>query len=445
MINYNDALKTVLSNIAILEAEEKATYNCAGQVLAEDIFSGLSLPQKDSSIPDGYAVRSTDIRNASKSHPVTLQIVETVRAGQIAVKTILPGTTIRIMTGCLLPEGADCVVRFEDTDEPPNKNGPNVNNPSEVKIYLAGIADSNVRKAGSNVAKGTLLLPKGTLIGPNHLSVAMSIGRTTIKVIRRPVLAIFSTGDELINPGLPLTPEKVYNSNSAMVASLVNQNGGIPRILGVASDFENSIIARIRKGIDSDAIITSGGVSKGDYDLIRIVMEKYGEVKFFRINMGPGASFAFGMITKVVNSKFNKPIPIFALSGPPVGCLINFETLVRPAILKMMGISLLGHPSVEAISDDSISEQSPMSFVKWTSLRLENGEYRVRFNDFSKKGMLDSMARANSMAIIPENTTIQKGDRIKVLVFDWSKECQTGSNQKIATTISDAGWSTADG
>jgi molybdopterin molybdotransferase len=329
------------------------------------------------------------------------------------------------MTGSILPEGADCVVRFEDTDEPQNKNGPNNNNPEEVKIYVAATPGTNVKKSGSNVVKGSMLLPQGTMIGPNHISVLMSIGKMTTKVIRRPVVAIISTGDELINPGLPITPEKVYNCNTAVVSAMVSQYGGIPQVLGIARDYETSILAKMRKGIKSDAIITSGGVSKGDYDLVRLVTEKFGEVKFSRINMGPGASFAFGIITRLANSGTHKPIPLFALAGPPTGCVINFETLVRPAILKMMGVSMLDHPAVEALSDDSISDKKSMSWVKWTSLRWENGEYHVRLNDFDKAGMLKSMARGNSLTIIPEETVIRKGDKIKVLVLDWCREYQS--------------------
>jgi molybdopterin molybdotransferase len=424
LISYNDALQTVLENVEVLEIEDKASFNCAGQVLAEDIYSDLNLPLKDSSGPDGYAVRATDIRYASKSNPLTLTIIETVRAGGTAANPLKPGTAIRIMTGCILPEGADCVVRFEDTDEPENKNGPNPNNPAEVKIYVAEKPGANVRKVGSNVTKGTLLMPKGTFIGPNHISVLMSIGRTTVKVIRRPELAVISTGDELINPGGPLIPGKVYNCNSAVVSAMINHYGGIPRILGVAHDYKTSIIAKMRKGIRSDAIITSGGVSKGDYDLIRVVIEQFGEVKFSRINMGPGASFAFGMISPMSTKSSRKSIPVFALSGPPPGCVINFETLVRPAILKMMGVTALGHPSVEAWSDDSVPDKKPMAFVKWTTLYWENGEYHVRLNDFDKKGNFDSMARANSLTIIPEGAAIRKGDKIKVLVLDWNREYQ---------------------
>jgi molybdopterin molybdotransferase len=424
LISYNDALKCVLENVSVLEVEEKVTFNCSGQILAEDAYSELSLPLKDSSGPDGYAVRSIDITHASKSSPVSLRIIETVRAGSIAANPLKLGTAIRIMTGCILPEGADCIVKFEDTDEPENKNGPNTNQPSEVKIYVAEIPGSNVRKAGSNVERGTLLLPKGTRIGPNQISVLMSIGRNTIKVVRRPVLSVLATGDELINPGWPITPGKVYNCNSAVIASMIHQYGGIPQLLGVAHDYETSIMSKIRKGTRSDAIITSGGVSKGDYDLIRVVMEKIGEVKFARVNMGPGASFAFGIISISPRNSVSKPIPLFALSGPPAGCVINFETLVRPAILKMMGMTALDHPSVEAFSDDSIPDKKPMAFVKWTNLRWENGEYHVRLNDFDKKGLYDSMARANSLTIIPEETVIRKGDKIKVLVPDWNREYQ---------------------
>jgi molybdopterin molybdotransferase len=422
LLDYYDALKTILESISPLEKEEKNTVNCLNQVLAEDIVSGINLPVKDSSVFDGYAVRSQDISLATPNNPVVLKVIETVRAGIQAVNRVSPGTAIRIMTGCLLPSGADCVVRFEDTDEPPNKSGPNPRPPECVKIFVSGVPGLNLRKAGSSVTRGALLLPRGSLIGPNQLSVLLAIGKDRVKVVRQPQVAVISTGDELVAPGFSFEEGKVYNSNSAVLASMVTWYGGKPELLGVAHDYESSITSKIRKGVACDCIISSGGVSRGDYDLLRVFMKNHGEIKFSRVNLGPGASFCYGIIKTMSEKLLDRPVPLFALSGPPQGCFINFETLVRPALLKMRGISQLEHPSVTAISDDSSPDSGSKPILKWSSLRRENGEFHVRLNDADKKGLLDSIARANSLTFIPQGTAIRKGEKVRVLVLDWCRD-----------------------
>jgi len=419
MISYEDALKKVLDNTRILKEEEKPLIKCTGQVSAEDAYSGLHLPQTSIAVPDGYAVRSSDIRGAKKDNPVILRIISTARAGYVTKKMVKTGTAIRIMTGSVLPDGADCVVRFEDTDEPGEKNGPGKIKPSQVRIYAATGPGKNVRPAGSSVRKWTLIVPKGTLIGPAQISALAYTGRVRIKVIRRPVVAIIATGDELINPGNPLAPGKTYNCNTASIASLVAHYGGVPKILGIARDKEAALISKIRRGITADAIITSGGVSKGDYDLVRLVLGKLGKVVFFRINMGPGAGVAFGVIKRPPVNGVHTSIPVFSLAGPPSGCLINFETLVRPALLKMRGVDNLDHPVVEATVVDSIPGVMPITFAKYTRLEEMRDGYQVTLNIAEKSGMLVSMASANSLTIIPEGSVVKAGDTIKVLPLSW--------------------------
>ncbi|OPY77115.1 MAG: Molybdopterin molybdenumtransferase [Syntrophorhabdus sp. PtaU1.Bin153] len=420
MISYDDALQKVLENTDVLEMEEKPFFQCIGQVSAEDVHADINLPQSDISGPDGYAVRSADIKGAGRLSPVTLKIIETVRAGCLPRKKVVPGTAARIMTGSVISDGADCVVRFEDTDEPPDKNGPNTTKPAEVKIYVTLGAGANIRGAGSNIREGFPVVPGGTLIGPTRISALASIGRATLKVVRRPVIAVIATGDELVSVGKPLSPGKSYNSNTAAIASLVAHYGGIPKIMGIARDRELSLFKKIREGAKiADGIITSGGVSKGDYDLVRLVLGKIGEVVFSRIKMGPGAAVAFGMISGSSTGRHSS-IPVFGLAGPPPGCLVNFETLVRPFLLKMRGIAALNHPVVEAIAMDSVPGRMPMAFVRFTYLRKRERKYHVTLNGVEKIGALASMATANSLTIVPEGSTIEAGDRVAVLPLDWS-------------------------
>ncbi len=421
-INYEDALEIVLKNTFVIGEEERPIVKSAGQVLAENIYSNFDLPQASISGPDGYAVRSEDIGDASAQNPAVLRIAATARAGRLIRTEVTPGTAIRIMTGSVVPEGADCVVRFEDTDEPGNKNGPNRNKPSYVKIYVKANPGDSIRPAGSNVKKGALIVQKGTVIGPTQISALASIGKAWIKVVRRPVVAIIATGDELIKPGRPLSRGKTYNSNTATISSLVSHYGGIPRILGIARDKEDAILSKIPTGVTADVVITSGGVSKGDYDLVRLVVGKLGKVIFSKIKMGPGAAVAFGVISNFSRDGGKKAIPVFSLAGPPAGCIINFETLVRPALLKMRGIAETGHPAVDATAMDSTPQRMGMAFVKYSRLEKVKGEYRVILGLGDRLGMIASMAAANSLAIIPAGSAVKAGDTIKVLPLDWRQE-----------------------
>jgi molybdopterin molybdotransferase len=238
MLNLDKALETILSHVNVLDVEEKLLFKCVGQVTAEDICSDYTLPMAATGVPDGYAVRSDDITHASRDNPVTLRVIGTVRAGSLPKQSVKPGTAIRIMTGSILPGGADCVVRFEDTDEPENKSGPNPNSPSEVKVFLSEKPGTNIRPAGSTVNKGLLILPEGKAIGPAQISALTDIWKFKIKVIRRPVIAVIATGDELISLMEPLSPGKSYNCNAIAISALITHYGGVPRVLGIARELK---------------------------------------------------------------------------------------------------------------------------------------------------------------------------------------------------------------
>ena len=287
------------------------------------------------------------------------------------------------MTGSIVPDGADCVIRFEDTDEPSCKNGPNLNNPKQVNIFKAAAQGDNIRAAGSIVKKGNLIVPKRTLIGPNHILALASLGIAKIKVVRRPIIAVIPTGDELINPGTPLSLGKVYNSNGPAIMSFINQFGGVPKFIGIARDREASLQAKLDKALSAgaDAIVTSGGVSKGDFDLVRLVLAKRGTILFTRVKMGPGASVTFSMIRELPEStQSSRIIPVFSLSGPPAGCFVNMETLLRPALLKMRGLTKLSHPDVKASIADGLRRKAPFSFARLSQLETRNDDYFVNLD-----------------------------------------------------------------
>ena len=419
MTTYHEALEMVLRHIMVLGVEEKPLLASMGQVLAEDIHAGFNMPGSPISGPDGYAVQSQDIRGASRERPAVLAVTETVRAGRLPRSPVKQGTAVRIMTGSVVPEGADCVVRFEDTDEPGDKNGPSRRKAREVKIYVSSSPGANIQPAGSNAREGSLILPRGRVIGPAQVSALAALGLRKVKVVRQPVIGVIATGDELVSPGKDLSPGKTYDCNTAGMASLVIHYGGIPRILGIARDNEPSLRARIGRGMTLDAIVTTGGVSMGDFDLVRLLLGKLGKIVFSRIKMGPGAALAFGVIPRSTENDRTPTLPVFALAGPPTGCLINFETLVRPALLKMRGFERLGHPAVRAIALDSVPDRKPMAFVKWTSLTGAECEYRVELNFAGRMGNLASRACANSLTIIPEGAVVDAGDKVQVLPLDW--------------------------
>jgi molybdopterin molybdotransferase len=416
MIPYHEGLKHVLDAVSRMESEQKPLLEALGQVLAEDVHAPCDLPRAALGGPDGYAVRLEDIRTASRETPVTLRIAGTVRAGQVPKKRVEPGSAIRTMTGSVLPEGADCVIRFEDTDEPDDKNGPNLQKPKEVRIFVPGPqGPSSITRPGAQITNGTLAVPKGTIIGPPVVSVLGQLGRLRVKVHRRPVIAILSSGDELLPPGRPLAPGRIHDCNSGAMAAYVRHYGGIPKLLGIARDREASIIAKLARGLSADAIITTGGVSKGDYDLTRIVIGKLGRMVFSRIRMAPGGAVAFALLEDRAS---RRQVPMFALSGPPMGCLVNFETLVRPALLKMLGREDVDHPAVTAKAKEAIPDPKGMAFVKWTKVSRTGLAHQVDF-DPGGKGMILNLARANSITIIPAQTAIDTENPIEVLPLDW--------------------------
>lgn len=417
MPHYSDALRQILEYVPVMEAEEKTLPGCVGQICSENIYADFDLPLSGVSVPDGYAVIADDTRGARKESPVCLKVTGRARAGHRPGKDVKPGNAVRIMTGSIVPRGADCVVGFEDTDEPVKKTGRNESTPKEVRIYRETALGENIRSAGSNIRRGDLLMSAGTMVGPTQMSVLLSTGKTKTPVIRRPVLGLIATGDELVNPGRPLSPGMVYNSNMASLSALTRYYGGIPKVVGVARDNEASLVSKLRKCTRFDAVVTSGGVSKGDYDLVRIAIEKLGRVVFPRIDMGHGTA-AFGLIRRD-HAGSNDEIPVFSLSGPPSGCLINFIVLVRQALLKMRGLKDTSHPVVEAVCADGIVARTAKGFAKWTSLKKVNGRYRVTLNLADNPMDFTYIAEANSIAVIPGNTAIRAGDRIEVLPLEW--------------------------
>lgn len=415
MISVEEALDKILGNVAVLDEEEVPILDSLGQVLAEDISSSIRVPPLDNAAMDGYAIRAEDSLGASKRAPRFLRVIDTVAAGAISGFRVEPGTAIRIMTGAPVPEGADSVVRFEDTDETLRPTPS-----SEIGVMEEVEPGLNIRRAGEDIAKGGVVLKRGAVIRPSEVGVLASLGQSTVRVIRRPVVAILATGDELVDVGGVLPAGKIYNSNSYSVAALVKYCGGIPRILGIARDSEDSLVRSLRKGLTADMLLTSGGVSVGDYDVVKDVLAKQGEIGFWTVRMKPGKPLAFGMIKGSNGAGVMRSIPHLGLPGNPVSSMITFELFARPAILKMMGMHDLTQTPIKAVLEDSVVNEDGRRIFARVAVERRGEQYFAKLTGPQGSGILTSMALANALAIIPEDRErVAAGETVSVIMLDW--------------------------
>ena len=418
MIGVEQALDKILNYVHVLEDEQSPILDCLGQVLAEDVYSSLNVPPLDNSAMDGYAVQSRDTRGASRESPRFLRVIDTVSAGSIAECEVEPGTAVRIMTGAPIPKGADSVVIFEDTDETQRQGAS-----TEIGILRQAEAGLNIRRAGEDITQGSIVLSQGAVLRPSEVGVLASLGRTTVRVIRRPTVAILATGDELVDINQPLPTGKIYNSNTYSLAALVRRYGGIPKILGIALDSEHSVVARLCQGLDADMLITTGGVSAGDYDVVKDVLAKQGEISFWTVRMKPGKPLAFGTIKGVSRAGIARNIPHLGLPGNPVSSMVTFELFVRPAILKMMGKKNLTKPTIEAVVENSVVNRDRRRIFARVIVEKRRGQYFARLTGPQGSGILTSMTLANGLMVIPENKTeVVAGDIVQVMMLDWREE-----------------------
>ncbi len=417
MLSVEEALQKILDEVDVLEMESVPILDSLGQVLAEDIKSDINVPPLDNSAMDGYAIRSADTRGASEKTPKYLRIIDTVMAGSISRKEVVPGTAIRIMTGAPVPKGADTVVQFERTDEGKNKDNTKVGVLEEIR------PDLNIRKAGEDIARGSIALSKGTVIRPSEIGLMASLGYSKVKVIRRPVVAVLSTGNELVELDNPLPEGKIYDSNAYSIASLVKKYGGIPKILGIARDDETELVSKLKQAQDADMLLTTGGVSMGDYDMVKDIIARDGKMVFWQVRVKPGKPLAFGKIKGRDKNGKAKSIPHLGLPGNPVSCMVSFELFVRPALLKMMGKKNIAKPIVEAILEDSVQNDAGRRLYNRAIVAKRDGHYYARLTGSQSSGILKSMALANGLVLIPEERKkVNKGETVQALMLDWNEE-----------------------
>ena len=417
MLSVEEARSRILDLFQPLESERKPILEALGQVLAEDVVSPMSIPPLANSAMDGYAVRFRDVVGATSDSPTPLRVIGQVAAGQLPDTEVVPGTTVRIMTGGPIPPGADAVAPFEDTNEYDLKSmGVGLDDITEIKVNIPASEGANVRPAGQDITRGQMVLSKGTLLRPSEVGVLASVGRDMVEVVRRPVVAVIATGDELMEPGEPVAPGKIYDSNSYSVAAAILRYGGVPRFLGIARDNIESMTAKLDEALDADLLLTSAGVSRGDYDIVKDLLASRGEVAFWSVRMRPAKPLAFG----VFPGPGGRRVPHVGLPGNPVSALVAFEELVRPAILRMLGRTDLDKPTIRAeLEEDVVNTDGRRVFARVVVTR-RNGRYYACLTGDQGSGVLTSMALANGLAICPEDVPRMKaGEEVDVQMLDW--------------------------
>jgi molybdopterin molybdotransferase len=424
MLDVEDALDQILSLVDVMPPESKPLAETFGQVLAQDLVAPFDIPPLDNTAMDGYAVQAADTSPAgsdeSDEKTVRLRVVGELAAGYIYDGQLGPGEAIRIMTGAPIPGGADAIVPFEETDEE-GKRAPGQDQPDAVDtvgILKAANLGANVRPRGEDVRTGQTILTRGAIMRGAEIAVAASLGIDQVQVIRRPRIAILSTGDELLVPGQPPEPGKIYDSNSYGLAAQVREYGGDPQPQGIAQDTVAALTAKVHTAlVDADLLVTSAGVSRGDFDVVKEVLVNEGQVHFWTVKMKPGKPLAFG--------KFEAPdgrqVPHIGLPGNPVSSLLAFELFGRPAIHKMLGRKPQPRPMLRAITDDAIiNSDGRRIYARVTVAQEDDGRWHAQLTGKQSSGILTSMAYANAFAICPDDVPeVPAGAEVDVLMVDW--------------------------
>ncbi len=394
MLSVEEARQRMLDTIPILPPEKREILECTGYVLAEALRATENIPPFDNSAMDGYAVRAADVRNASEKNPAALSVVETIAAGYAPTKQVAAGQASRIMTGAMMPHGANAVIMQEVTQQEGD----------EVKIFESIDTAGNVRFTGESVAEGQQVMRKGKHLRPPEVSMLASLNCAEAAVHRKPTVAIVSTGDELTPLGEPLEPGKIRDSNRYGLYAQVEEAGGIAIDMGIAPDDEAETERIFRAALaKADALITSGGVSVGEHDVVKTVLAKLGEINFWRVAMKPGKPQAYG----IADGK-----PIFGLPGNPVSSLVVFELFVRPALLKMAGHTHLFRPTFKAVLGESVTNRDGRVNYMRAILKVSDGEITAQTTGPQGSGILHSLVLANGLITIPTATTLQAGEKV---------------------------------
>ena len=396
-----DAQSFVIGACPPLAPETVSFVEAEGCVLADDVIAAEEVPPFDNTAVDGYAVRAAD----TSSPPVELPVVDEVAAGAATDRELDAGEAIRIMTGAPMPAGADAVVMVEDTE----RVGDDV-----VRVGVSVEPGAAVRRAGDDVRPGDLLFPAGTVVTPVIVGVLASINARTVSVVPRARVAVLSTGDELVEDGGPLAPGQIRESNRKMLAGLLRETGCEVIDLGNVHDDEAALETVLRDAAGRcDAIVSSGGVSMGDYDVVKAVLGRIAEMNWMQIAIKPAKPFAFGTLDGT---------PIFGLPGNPVSSIVSFEMLARPALRRMMGHRKLARQSLVAIADEGLSRRpdGKVHLMRVLAEFRDDGRCHVRSARAQGSHQLAATALANAIAVVPDGDGMPPGGEVAVVLLQGS-------------------------
>lgn len=405
MIPLEEAQAEVVAACPSRRATTVDVAGALGLVLSEAVHAAQSVPPFANTAMDGYAVRAADVAGASAERPVRLKVIGTRAAGPAGAQTVGPGEALRIMTGALFPEGADAVAIVENT----RSHG------GEVEIMAPAAAGVHIRAPGEDIAAGQQLFPAGTVLGPGHLGVLCSVGCQRVPVVPAPVVGVLSTGDELVEGGGKLEPGQIHDSNRRTLLSLLSRDGFTAVDLGLARDEESVIEAALEDGVSRcDAVITSGGVSMGDFDYVKAVLDRIGRMHWMQVAIRPAKPFAFGLIGDT---------PVFGLPGNPVSSMVSYEVLARPGLRRMSGRADtdLHRRAVAAVVEGGGwrgGRDGRTTFVRVRARFSDDGRIRVASSGGQGSHQLYAMAWADALAISPPGVDVQPGDTVGVLLLD---------------------------
>ncbi len=403
MILVQDALRRILQEVPSVPVESIGLDTALGRVLAEDVSASMSLPRWNNSAMDGYAVRASDTREGE----VTLRLTEVVGAGHMPKSPVPAGFACGLMTGAPLPDGADAVVMVENTDAS-----------RRDKVVVRGLATvgQNIRRKGEDVQKGAIIIQSGTQLCPGHLALLASQGLTSVMVSRKPVVAILTTGDEVVEPGRPLGPGQIYSSNAVLLKAMVDDAGGDGVYAGNAMDDPHSVATRLQWCVaEADIVVTSGGVGAGAFDPVKRAFDLIGaRVDFWKVAMQPGKPLAFGVVEMT-----GRRTPLLGLPGNPTSAAVSCLQFVRPMVRAAMGIRRPVMAVLTAISADDIKVRPGRSKFVRVMVESTDSGLVARLAGMQSSGMVSTFARANALLHLPSDSEgVKAGARVKIQLFD---------------------------
>ncbi len=417
MIPLQEARAYVLGACVALEPDLVSLERALGCVAVDPLVATEAVPPFANSAVDGYAVRATDTRGASAAAPARLAVIGTIRAGSPPDVEPGPGQAVRIMTGAPVPAGADAVVMVEDSRARPDGGEDPGGEPGQVDLLVEVAPGQSVRPAGDDLVPGDLVYPAGDVLTAGHLGVLATFGLDQVRVVPRARVGVLSTGDELVEGPVALAPGQIRDSNRATLLALVAQAGADGVDLGRIPDDEQAITEAFTAGVAGcDALITSGGVSMGDFDYVKVVLDRLGDMRWMQVAIRPAKPLAFGTITGY------RTVPVFGLPGNPVSSVVSFELFARPGLRALMGhaASDLDRPRVVAVADEPLRRRpdGKVHFDRVVARLDADGLHHVRSAGGQGSHQLSALVGANALAVLPDGDGVTAGQRVEILVTD---------------------------